>query len=180
MTLPAPGTPLIPGRYTAQVLGLTVGFGIDEDWVREQDATDFFDVERDPASPDVIAVQFAGVSRPWADVAEEIRGMGDLTFDPPGAGTFVLNCELGLPRLTVSPSDVDPDSPQFWPVLDTNAGTLSVASGRRLQIDFVALGDKTVLIMVGGSIAHWDDTQFAAGPVLSSLVLSKATHPACD
>ncbi|MEP7360611.1 MAG: hypothetical protein ABI744_03435 [Chloroflexota bacterium] len=160
------------------MLSLGITFEVGAGWVHQQSGSEFFDIERDPGSPDVIAVQFAGVNRPATDIANEIRARSDVAFDMPKG--FDLNCPLHALRLTVTPTDTSVESPQFWPVVEVAAGTLSVASGRRLQLNILDLDAGTVIVMIGGSIAHWDATLAAAGPVLDSLHISPPRSYACD
>ena len=177
--LPATGTALEPGGYFGSVLSLTIVFTVGPGWTHQQKAPEFFDIEQDVGSPDVIAVQFAGLHEiaNATEVAGQIEAREDLTVSE--REDVELDCHLGAIRLTVTPTDTSPDSPQFWPVVDVAAGTLSVASGRRLQIDIFTFHMGTALILVGGSIAHWDETLAAAQPVLDSLRLRPSGGPVC-
>jgi hypothetical protein len=174
--LPGPGSELTPGTYFASVSSATITFEVGPGWVHEQSAQDFFDIEQDPGSPDVIAVQFAGIDYlRVGDILAEIESRDDLMVT---SQDVEVDC-LGATRLTVTPTDTSPDTPQFYPVVDIAAGTLSIASGRRLQIDAVTFHMGAALIMVGGSIEKWDQTLASAQPVLDSLTFGPSAGASC-
>ena len=70
---------------------------------------------------------------------------------------------------TTDPADSDP--PIFRPILTTAAGPLSIASGRRLWVSLLPVGNGVLAVMVGGSIAEWDYALELAEPVLESVVI---------
>ena len=55
------GGPLDPGRYTRSNSSPAVSFEVGEGWQGVQNVPGFFDVQQDPDTPDVIAVQFGNV-----------------------------------------------------------------------------------------------------------------------
>jgi hypothetical protein len=160
-------------------LGIT--FEVGSGWTYEQQAPEFFDIEQNVGSPDVIAVQFAGVGmdpQPREIVAgieanDEIKVIGREDVD--------LDCHLTATRLTVEPTAPDTtEPPRFVHVVNVLAGPLSIATGRRLQLDIFNFHMGGAIIMVGGSIAHWDEALAAAQPVLGSLVLRPSGGAPCD
>ena len=52
-----------------------------------------------------------------------------------------------------------------------SAGPLTIASGRRLQIDLVDVHMGVLAIMVGGSTAEWDRAIELSTPVLESVTI---------
>ena len=180
-TLPAPHTALEPGRYQSGVVSLSITFEVGPGWTYEQRASEFFDIEQDPGSPDVIAVQFAGVEMDplprdivaAIDANDQVKVIGRKEVE--------LDCHLTATRLTVEPvASATTDPPVFVPVVNVIAGTLSIATGRRLQLDIFNFHMGGAIILVGGSIAHWDEALAAAQPVLASLTLRPSGGASCD
>jgi hypothetical protein len=52
-------------------------------------------------------------------------------------------------------------------------GALGIDPGRRLWIAFFDTPDGLLAIMVGGSVARWDDALAAAEPVLESVQIGE-------
>lgn len=59
--LPRPKASLAAGRYTKSGFTPAIGFTIGDGWSAQQVAGGFFDVQQEPNTPDVIALQFANV-----------------------------------------------------------------------------------------------------------------------
>src|ERR671917_460432 len=66
MELVSSTEPLTPGVYTASDFEPRLSFELGDGWRAVQRFEDFFDVQRDIGSPDVIAVQFARPTRIWS------------------------------------------------------------------------------------------------------------------
>jgi len=174
--LPAPVAALRPGRYLKTGFEPALSFEIGDGWTAAQATTGFFDIQDEPGSLDVVAVQFARTGAAFADLlAQAIAKRDNLSVSEPE--TVSIDGFEGL-RLTIETTDpIDTNLPIFRPVLDIDAGPLSIASGRRLQVtllDVPELGtigpSNTVLaILVGGSIAEWDRTLEVATPVVESI-----------
>ena len=55
------------------------------------------------------------------------------------------------------------------PVLRVPAGPLAISPERRLWVSFFDTPDGVLAVMVGGSVARWDESLAAAEPVLESV-----------
>ena len=62
--LPGPVNEIDPGRYTKSEFTPAVTFEVGDGWTAEQSRTGFFDIEDEPGSLDVVAVQFANLVGP--------------------------------------------------------------------------------------------------------------------
>jgi hypothetical protein len=167
--LPSPGTKLAPGVYTNTSLQPGIIFAVGRGWTATQAATGFFDIEDDPGSLDVVAVQFGNVVGVGSasEAVAEISESSDLTSTI--AEPVTIDGYGGL-RVVVQTTDaVDTDPPVFRPVLNVPAGPLSIASGRRLQATVLDVDDGVLAILVGGSIAEWDHALEIATPVVESI-----------
>ena len=71
----------------------------------------------------------------------------------------------GLDGLQVT---VDNSGDAHATVMQVPPGPLGIDPGRRLWIAFFDTPDGLLAIMVGGSVAHWDEALAAAEPVLES------------
>ena len=162
-------TPLAPGRYSKAGFAPALSFAIAAPgWVPAQDADGFFDVERRPGTLDVIAVQFA---RPTgADTAGALLRRLDeqpgLTIGAPSATSIG-----GRPATRVIVDNTDPhlQAQRFATAFSVAAGPISVASGRRLQLDLVDTADGLLAVVVGGSVRRWQAATKAADPILASI-----------
>jgi hypothetical protein len=146
----------------------TVGAG----WTTQQQLSGFFDIQDDPGSLDVVAVQFAtatgfGTAEEAAADIERRENLSVTARDQVTIGGLV---GIQITADTTDPADSDPVI--FRPVLTTPAGPVSIGSGRRLQINLFTVSDGVLAILVGGSIAQWDRALQLSGPVLESVVLS--------
>jgi len=171
VTLGAPGEELDPGRYTREGFEPRITFAVGDGWTAEQAASGFFDIQDDPGSLDVVAVQFANVVGDASadDVVAQIQANPQLSVSDPERveiggleGTQVV-------VETTDPSDTEP--PVFRPVLVIAAGPLSIASGRRLQVNLFETPNGVLAILVGGSVAEWNRALQASEPVLESVTI---------
>ena len=173
IALGAPGEELPAGRYTRDGFEPRITFAVDEGWTAEQAASGFFDIQDDPGSLDVIAVQFANVvgNAGAADVIAEIQANPQLTVSEPES---IEIGGLAGTRVVVETSDpANTDPPVFRPVLVVAAGPLSIASGRRLQVSLFDTPSGVLAILVGGSIVEWDRALDRSTPVLDSVTIGE-------
>ena len=170
--LTATGEPLPAGRYTRPGFVPAITIELDGSWQAVQLASGFFDVQQDPGSQDVIAVQFA---RPNGIFGES--GLSDpATAD---AAVEVLRSNTGLEVVESSDSriggmdgsqvTVENARQSHASVMQVPPGALGIDPGRRLWIAFFETPDGLLAIMVGGSTARWDEALAAAEPVLESV-----------
>ena len=171
--LTATGEPLAAGRYTRAGFVPTITLDLDRSWQAVQLAGGFFDVQQEVGSPDVIAVQFArpigifgaGSSNepaPSADEAVEVLGAN------PGL-SVIESSESRIGGLTGSQVTVENAGDAHAHVMQVPPGALGIDPGRRLWIAFFDTPDGLLAIMIGGSVASWDDALAAAEPVLESV-----------
>lgn len=188
---PATGTPvasprelaagsatLPPGRYTRTTFRPPITFELEDGWVAGTVSDGFFDVQRDPGSPDVIAVQFAVVEGVvGADAASEPTttaraGVAAIQANP--ALTVMEASESRLGGLTGSNVVVQNAGTAHADILDVSLGTLGIDPGRRLWISMFDTADGVLAVMVGGSVAQWERALTLAEPVLESVVVGAA------
>jgi hypothetical protein len=167
--LGAAGQTLDPGRYTRDGFEPHLTFAVGDGWTAEQVASGFFDLQQDPGSLDVIAVQFANVvgAASAADGIANIRASLNLVVSEPEAVTIGGLDGQRVIVETTDPPDTQP--PIFRQVLTVAAGPLSIASARRLQVNLLDWSGGVLAVLVGGSIAEWDRTLAAADPVIASV-----------
>jgi hypothetical protein len=181
-TLPRSAEPLAPGRYVEPGFTPPLSFEIrDGTWVARQFVDGFFDIQQEPDTLDVIAVQFCrptAVHRSaddavaigsTADALAALRANPDLAVSPTESVTIAGRPAVGVDIDTTTPRDSDP--PVFSPVLRVAAGPISLASARRLRLCWLDLEDGPLVVLVGGSTAAWDRTLEAAGPIVASVRL---------
>lgn len=164
----SPDRPLEPGRYRRDGFVPSLSFEVADGWYALQDVPGFFDVQRDPGSPDVIAVQFA---RPAGFQSVEamvgiLRARHDLVVGRPAR--VAIGGETGVAILV---DDADPDiaAGVFVPAFSVPAGPISIAAGRRLEIRLLDRHDGPFAVLVGGSVRRWDAARSAAEPVVASI-----------
>jgi hypothetical protein len=171
--LTASPAPLPAGTYTFGAFKPTVTLDVDGSWTSVNRFDDFFDVEQDVGSPDVISVQ---VARPAAFVGRS--GTSAVPSDPGSAVEIVRSnpglrvveeSETRMGGLTGRQVTVENASGHVVGVMVVGSGTPSIDTGRRLWMAFFATQDGLVAILVGGSTASWDRALEKAEPVLESI-----------
>jgi hypothetical protein len=167
------------GRYTHRGFEPRVTFEVDGPWRSVQTLQGFFDVQQQVGSPDVIAVQFA---RP-----DGIYGAGDALATASTAeaavgairqndGIVVIESSESLidglhgMQITVeNPATADADRS----ILHVPAGPLGISPARRLWMAFFDTPDGLLAVLVGGSVARWDEALTTAEPVLESITIGE-------
>ncbi len=168
------GQPLAAGRYTRTGFEPRIELELDGTWEAVQLFDGFFDVQRDPGSPDVIAVQFAKPSRmdgadgsaepaDAAEAAELVRANPDLTV--------IESSDTRIGGLSGHQVTVANEGAAHARILFVPPGPLGIDPGRRLWIAFFDTNAGLLAIMVGGSTERWDEALAAAEPVLESVVI---------
>ncbi len=160
--------PLEPGRYGREGFLPSLSFEVPDGWYALQAVPGFFDIQRDPGTPDVIAVQFA---RPTGYQAAEalvtaLRAQADLVVGAPAAATIGGGSAVAI---VVDAADPDITVGRFVPVFDVSAGPISIAAGRRLEMILLDRQDGPLAVLVGGSVRRWERALAAAGPVIASI-----------
>jgi hypothetical protein len=170
--LPGPRTALAPGRYAKSSFQPYITFEVGEGWTTEQQSAGFFDIQDDPGSPDVVAVQWANVqgAETPEDVVNEILEKTDLRVSDPVPVAIDGITGLRVIVDTTDPADTDP--PVFHPVLTVTPGPLSIASGRRLEATLLDMDGSVLAVLVGGSVAEWDRALEMSRPVLDSMTIA--------
>jgi hypothetical protein len=168
------GQPLAAGRYTRTGFEPRIELELDGTWEAVQLFDGFFDVQRDPGSPDVMAVQFAKPSRmdgadgsaepaDAAEAAELVRANPDLTV--------IESSDTRIGGLSGHQVTVANEGAAHARILFVPPGPLGIDPGRRLWIAFFDTDAGLLAIMVGGSTERWDEALTAAEPVLESVVI---------
>src|SRR5262245_56872233 len=174
--------PLPAGSYSRAGFRPPITFAVEDDWFPGTVTDGFFDVQQERGTPDVIAVQFALVDRlvgaggsaapaTTADAAAAtIRQNADVTVIDESASRLG-----GLEgRIVV----VENQGTATAGIMDVEPGRLSIDPARRLWIALFDTPEGVVAVMVGGSVARWDDALRRAEPVLESVVIG--TGPAAS
>jgi hypothetical protein len=171
-------TALPAGRYTTARFTPRVTLAVEAGtWRAVNLLGDFFDIQDEPDSPDVVAVQFA---RPSG-----VYGAGTIPTSPANAAAAVelLRANDALVVIEASESrmsglvgaQVTIENPATATgtasVMQVSAGTLGIDPGRRLWIAFFDTPDGLLAVMVGGSTAGWDAALLLAEPVLESVTI---------
>lgn len=172
------GGPLPPGRYTRSGFLPRVTFELGAgEWYAEQLYSGFFDVQQDVGSPDVIAVQFA---RPRSVFG---AGGGSVAVGTAAEAAEVLRGHPGLTVLAESPALMDGHRGVVIEVAHAGAsaedvslmmvppGPLGIAPERGLWISFLDTDAGLLAVMVGGSVANWEQALATAEPVLESVTI---------
>ena len=175
--LTASDAPLEPGSYTRSGFRPAVSFSIEADgWVVGTLHDGFFDIQQDPGSPDVIAVQFARVLG--------VVGSGGSMTTPANAEDALesIKANPGLVVLGDSPSqlggldgftvEVENAGTTTTSVMQVALGTLGFDPNRRLWISLFDTADGLVAVLVGGSVTGWELALQMAEPVLESIVIN--------
>jgi hypothetical protein len=148
---------------------------VEDGWSVGSSTTGFFDVQQAAGTPDVIAVQFAAVDRvigPGGDGvdATTAQAAADAIASAPGL-TVVERSGSRMSGLDGANIVVENTGAGHASIMDVLPGRLGIDPGRRLWISLFDTPDGVVAIMVGGSVARWDDALVAAEPVLESVVI---------
>lgn len=171
--LAATGQALPAGRYTRAGFAPRISLELDSSWQAVQLAAGFIDVQQDVGRPDVIAVQFARPSAIFgADGASEPTPSAEAAVELIGANqglTVLESSESRIGGLTGSQVTVENAGDAHARVMQVPPGALGIDPGRRLWIAFIDTPDGLLAIMVGGSVAMWDEALDAAEPVLESI-----------
>jgi len=172
------GGDLAPGSYTHSGFDPRITFDLEEGWQGVQNTNGFFDVQQDPDTPDVIAVQFGNVEAVFGDdgSAVEIDEAADAApniRENPGLNVLGESPSLmsGLEGVTVEIENAAEGDVQ---VLRVPAGPLAISPERRLWVSFFDTPNGVLAVMVGGSVARWEDSLTIAEPVLESVRIGDA------
>lgn len=162
------GGRLSSGRFTKADFSPALSFRLGRGWHAGHDIAGFFDVQKRPNTPDVIAVQFGlpVTATSAADAIRQLRQTHGLAVTDRGRTTIG-----GRPTREVLIDSRNPRlQPQrYTPIFSVAGGSLYIASGRRLLVDFVEPGGTLVAVLVGGSVRSWDATMRVAMPVVRSI-----------
>jgi hypothetical protein len=125
----------------------------------------------------VIAVQFArpiGVFGAGSSSEPAPRAEGAVALLGANPGLSVIeSSESRIGGLTGSQVTVENAGDAHAQVMQVPPGALGIDPGRRLWIAFFDTPDDLLAIMVGGSVARWDDALAAAEPVLESVQIGE-------
>lgn len=170
---------LDPGRYTRKGFEPRITFEVDGPWHAVAAYHGFFDVEQDVGSPDVIAVQFATPDLIYTSATQSVavttaKAAADALK---GNGRFVtvessaskIGGLDGYQVTIENPADSAGDAP----VMHVSAGALSISPSRRLWCALFDTPQGMLAILVGGSVAKWDEALTAAEPVLESVTIGQ-------
>ena len=167
------GGDLAAGTYTHSGFKPRITFDVDDGWQGVQSTRGFFDIQQDPDTPDVIAVQFGNV--------EAVFGAdgGAVEIDKAADAVATIAENPCLKVLDQSPSlmsgldgftvEVENAAEGDAPVLRVPAGPLAISPERRLWMSFFDTPNGVLAVMVGGSVARWDESLAAVEPVLESV-----------
>lgn len=168
-------TPLAPGRYTHPAFTPATSIEVGEGWFGAHLYADFYDVQVDPDTPDVVAVQLA---RPSA-IHSSVIGTDPATTAAAAAATLAGNetLEATVPeavtvdgragmRMTVT-ARLDAETP----IMEIEEGTLSILGGRRLELTLVEVDGELLTILLGGSVADWERAIELGHPVVGSVLI---------
>jgi hypothetical protein len=175
MELTVTSGPLPAGRYTRSGFKPPITIELDGPWRAVQLLSGLFDVQRDVGSPDVIAVQFARPDGVYGSEGQLVETDGAAAAaDALAANAALITVERsgsrmgGLDGFQIT---VENGGAGDAAVLHLPPGALSIAPERRLWVAFFDTSDGLLAIMVGGSVARWDEALAAAEPVLESVTI---------
>jgi hypothetical protein len=122
--------------------------------------------------PELIAVQFARPSVIFGEggtdpVTTAEAAVERLSGNP--ALNVVETSDSRIGGLDGSQITVENSGVAHATVMHVPPGPLGIDPGRRLWIAFFDTSEGLLAIMVGGSVAHWDEALAAAEPVLESV-----------
>ncbi len=170
---------LAPGRYTRAGFAPRLTFEVGTGWRAVQVQQGFFDIQQDVGSPDVIAVQFArpdGLYGAGGDLVESTTAeAAAATIQANPALTILDASESRMSGLDGFVIEAENPASASGPaqVLSVPPGALSIDPARRLWIAVFDTPDGIVAILVGGSIAKWDEALAAAEPVLETVTIGQ-------
>lgn len=163
------------GSYTRSGFDPPITFTLEDGWVAGSLVAGFFDVQQDPGTPDVVAVQFANVVGAIGDdgavvpVTTAAEAAATIAANP---GIIVLGeSDSRVGGLAGRNVEIENRGTGHAGVLDVPPGILGIDPGRRLWISVFDTDAGVLAIMVGGSVARWDRTLELAEPVLESVVV---------
>ncbi len=167
------GGELAPATYTHSGFEPRITFEVGEGWQGVQNTSGFFDVQQDPDTPDIIAVQFGNVDAVFGENGSAVE------IDSAAEAVPVIRENPGLAVLDESPSlmsglegftvEVENAAEGDVPVLQVPAGPLAISPERRLWASFFDTPGGVLAVLVGGSVARWEDSLAIAEPVLESV-----------
>ena len=165
--------PLPAGDYTRAGFTPAITFTLTDGWRAVQLFDGFFDVQQEVGSPDVIALQFARPSSVYgasgeemepttsAEAAEALRS--NESFEVFGDNAARVG---GIDGQVI---EIENAGDGHASVMVVPPGPLGIDPGRRLWISFLDTPDGLLAVMVGGSVARWQEALDAAEPVLESI-----------
>lgn len=170
---------LAPGRYTWREFEPRVTFELDGPWHAVELFRNFFDVQQDVGSPDVISVHFGLPDQ----VAASPDDAAAITSAEQAVSTLRSNTRLvvvessaarigGLTGFQVTVEN-PAKAADLTPVVRVTPGVLQISPGRRLLCAFFDTPQGVLAIMVGGSVEKWDAALAAAEPVLQSVTIGR-------
>jgi len=168
-----------PGRYTRRGFEPRITFEVDGPWRNVQVLESFFDIQQLVGSPDVMTVQFAkpdGIYGASDALIAATTAEGAIATIRQNDGIEVVESSesrigglQGLQVTVENPATTDGDRSVF----QVPAGPLGISPARRLWIAFFDTPEGLLAIMIGGSVARWDDALAAAEPVLESVTVGE-------
>jgi hypothetical protein len=173
--IPFDGSWLPAGWYTNELFTPRPTFRLEEGWHGMQVAPGFFDVQYEPGTPHVVAVQFARPIRVYRVPGESIA------VTSAAEAMSLLGVNTSLQRFASGPDElaglggwqtiVEPVQALETPVLAVEAGTIGLLPGRRLQLHLLDAEAGLVGVLIVGSSTDWATAVSAAAPILASLRL---------
>jgi hypothetical protein len=163
------------GTYTRAGFRPPITFAIEDGWFPGTVTDGFFDLQQERGTPDVIAVQFArptgvvgagGAAVPATTAAGAVEAIRD---NP--AITVIDESPSRLGGLDGQTVVIENRGASTAGIMDVAPGRLSIDPRRRLWISLFDTPDGVVAVMVGGSVARWEDALRLAEPVLESVVI---------
>ncbi len=166
------------GTYTRAGFVPPIEFTLENGWNAGTLTDGFFDVQQDPGSPDVVAVQFGRV--------QGVVGAGGAILPATTAPDAVAAIKANPGLLVIGESasrlgghdgftvEIENRGESTVSVMLVSPGILGFDPGRRLWISLFDTTNGLLVVMVGGSVAQWDRALAAAEPVLESVVIGGA------
>ena len=161
-----------PAATCAPALSRAITFELDGSWQAVQLFGGFFDVQQDVGTADVIAVQFARPSAIFGEAGTDAATTAEAaiaSLQANGALAVVETSDSRIGGMDGLQVTVENSGDAHASVMQVPPGPLGIDPGRRLWIAFFDTTDGLFAIMVGGSVAHWDEALAAAEPVLESV-----------